>query len=522
MALRKQEGSFMVTSRCARVVGLSVLGMLLIQVAWLLAVPPLFGIDEIDHTYRTSSIWQGELRPLGEFADPDEGRGDLVAVRSDVAGAAHDPCLLFHYYGKANCTPVGAGQRAGTSLVASSAARYNPVFYVVVGAAAEPFSGYDYVYALRAAAALVCTAMFGAGIWCLLTFARTRWPLALFFLGTTPMTLYSTTVAAPNGLEMVSGMTLWAALLGLFCSTPRPSPGRQRGLLTIAAVSACTLVTVHTLGPLWLGLIALVVLVLAHPARIWRRVRARPAGHLAAAATVLLATLGSVAWVVTANANDPAGEHVSLEGSPFPKIFGQLILWPLQAVGAYPSRDDSAPVVVYAMAVTVFVWVTVIAARHLRGRVLAATLLLVATSVAVPFGLTLATYAQLGLAWQGRYGLPFSAGYFLILGLALDRAPSPRSMRSFPLGVAAALLAAELAISLHGVVQHDLAFDLWRDNPHWYFPGTAVLVLAAVAGVAAWFAGVAQSAPARSARAPRAVVRPTETSRDDEPVGSDP
>ena len=137
----------MVTSSRARVVGFCVMGMLLIQFAWMLAVPPLSGIDEIDHTYRASSLSQGDLRPLGEFADPDEAWGDLVAVRSDVARAAHQPCLLVAYYGKANCTPVGAGPHADTSLVASSAARYNPVFYAIEGAAAEPFSGYDYVYA---------------------------------------------------------------------------------------------------------------------------------------------------------------------------------------------------------------------------------------------------------------------------------------------------------------------------------------------------------------------------------------
>ncbi len=250
--------------------------------------------------------------------------------------------------------------------------------------------------------------------------------------------------------------------------------------------------TVHTLGPLWLGLIAIVVLVLAHPVHVWRRVRAHPVGHLAAAATVVLATLGSLAWVLSANANDPASEHFGLEGSPFPKIFGELILWPLQAIGAYPSRNEGAPVIVYAMAVTVFIWVTVIAARQLRGRVLAAVLLLVVLSFAVPFALTLATYAQIGLAWQGRYGLPFSAGYFLILGLALDQAPGPPRVRSFPLGVAAALLAAELAFSLHGVVQRALEFDLWRDNPHWYYPGMAVLVLAVVAGTTSWFAAVVQ------------------------------
>ena len=510
----------MVTSRRARVVGLCVMGMLLIQFAWLLAVPPFFGIDEIDHTYRASSIWQGDLRPLGEFADPDEGRGDLVAVRSDVAGAAHRPCLLFNYYGKANCTPVGAGPHADTSLVASSAARYNPVFYAIEGAAAEPFSGYDYVYALRVAAALLCTAMFGAGIWCLLTFARTRWPVALFLLATTPMTLYSTTVAAPNGLEMVSGLTLWAALLGLFCSTSPPSSGERRVLLTITAVSGATLVTVHTLGPLWLGLIAIVVLVLAHPVHIWRRVRAHPVGHLAAAATVVLATLGSLAWVLSANANDPASEHLSLEGSPFPKIFGELILWPLQAIGTYPSRNEGAPVIVYAMAVTVFIWVSVIAARHLRGRVLSAVVLLAVLSVAVPFVLTLATYAQIGLAWQGRYGLPFSCGYFLILGLALDQAPVPPRVRSFPLGVAAVLLAAELAFSLHGVVHRALEFGLWRDNPHWYLPGMVVLVLAVIAGTTSWFAAVVRSAPPGSAPAGRPAVPAIVAVPDDEPVRS--
>jgi len=512
----------MFTSRRARVVGLCVLGMLLIQFAWLLASPPFSGIDEIDHTYRASSLSQGDLRPLGEFADPDEAWGDLVAVRSDVARAAHQPCLLVAYYGKANCTPVGAGPHADTSLVASSAARYNPVFYVIEGAAAEPFSGYHYVYALRVAAALLCTAMIGAGIWCLLTFARTRWPVALFLLATTPMTLYSTTVAAPNGLEMVSGLTLWAALIGLFCSTSRPTPGERRVLLTTAAVSGATLVTVHTLGPLWLGLIAIVVLVLARPARVWRRVRAHPAGHLAAAATVGLATLGSLAWVLSANTNDPASGEFGLEGSPFPKIFGGLILWPLQAIGAYPNRNDSAPMIVYALAVTVFVWVTVIAARQLRGRVLVAVLLLVALSFAVPFALTLATYAQIGLAWQGRYGLPFSAGYFLILGLALDQNPRPRPLRSFPIGVAAAVLAAELAFSLHGVVERALEVALWRDNPHWYYPGMLVLVLAVVAGTTSWFAGVVQSAPAQRALEPRPAVLPTVASRDDEPVPSEP
>ena len=145
------------------------------------------------------------------------------------------------------------------------------------------------------------------------------------------MTLYSTTVAAPNGLEMVSGLTLWAALLGLFCSTSPPSSGEQRAVLLDdhSSLGGDPRDRAHARGPLWLGLIAIVVLVLAHPVHICAsRPGQHPVGHLAAAATVVLATLGSLAWVLSANANDPASETCNLSDSPLPEIFGSCAVAP--------------------------------------------------------------------------------------------------------------------------------------------------------------------------------------------------
>ena len=42
-----------------------------------------------------------------------------------------------------------------------------------------------------------------------------RWPLAGLVLATTPVFVYSTTVAAPNGVEMSAGLALWGTLLAL-------------------------------------------------------------------------------------------------------------------------------------------------------------------------------------------------------------------------------------------------------------------------------------------------------------------
>ena len=40
----------------------------------------------------------------------------------------------------------------------------------------------------------------------------------------TPVVLYSMSLVAPNGLEMVSGLALWAAL-GAIANSPGPVPG---------------------------------------------------------------------------------------------------------------------------------------------------------------------------------------------------------------------------------------------------------------------------------------------------------
>ena len=48
-------------------------------------------------------------------------------------------------------------------------------------------------------------------------------------------------------------------------------------------------------------------------------------------------------------------------------------------------------------------------------------LLIAVSSVAGPLAVTLWTYRDAGVIWQGRYGLPFSLGLVVLAGLALER-----------------------------------------------------------------------------------------------------
>ena len=56
---------------------LTFVGMLLLQTAWILAVPPYHAIDEFDHAYRAAGVAHGQW-VLTE--QPDNGRGLAVAV----------------------------------------------------------------------------------------------------------------------------------------------------------------------------------------------------------------------------------------------------------------------------------------------------------------------------------------------------------------------------------------------------------------------------------------------------------
>ena len=66
-------------------VPLLVAGVLLVQAAWILAVPPFGGSDEFDHYHRAAGVASGQFRLTEPVQD---GRGLLVRVPEDNVEAA--------------------------------------------------------------------------------------------------------------------------------------------------------------------------------------------------------------------------------------------------------------------------------------------------------------------------------------------------------------------------------------------------------------------------------------------------
>jgi hypothetical protein len=147
-------------------------------------------------------------------------------------------------------------------------------------------------------------------------------------------------------------------------------------------------------------------------------------GHrraMAAVAVIGVGALACVAWILLAHTNAPDADGRVGPGHPpsLGVLVAQNVLWPLQAVAAYPMRDQPAPTVVYAALVLPLLALLVVGWRAAGPRVRAAIALVVVATVVVPSVLTWSTYGEMGTAWQGRYTLPLYVGLPLLAAHAL-------------------------------------------------------------------------------------------------------
>jgi hypothetical protein len=448
------------------------LGLLVMQLGWILALPPFRGIDEFDHVYRADAVAHGDW--IAEPSAATRGTGAELSVSRSIVRAAGPECERLSYTGAEDCIGEGAGERV---KIASGAGRYNPLYYALVGYPGSLAEGTASVYLMRMVSALLCTGLFA---WALANFsrwARSRGSVALL-LTITPMIVYSTSVVAPNGLEMVAGLGFWIALAGL-----GQAPSDTRRNLALAVVSGALLVTLRSLGPLW-ALLALLTALGAWPALRLRasEILTSRDGRIASVAGIL-ASMASIGWILTQRSL-VIGVVETNETPPLTamaaRASSELFLWPLQAIAAFPLRDQPAPMIVYANFLVVLSVVVLGAAIRSGSALRRAILVVVLLSFAIPWGITLATMATFGTAWQGRYALPFLVGASVLAGTYWAERTRPFTWRSM-------LPAIALVVSAHVVGPLQVLADEARTSPSadsqlWWQPSMAVLALVLVIG----------------------------------------
>jgi hypothetical protein len=304
-----------------------------------------------------------------------------------------------------------------------------------------------------------------------------------------PTTVYSASIVSPNGVELFAGLGAWVAVLALVAPRGEQRRSSAYGLLVLFAA---LLANTHTLGLLWLALIGVAVGLLHGPIVTIRALLPRNARERLLAAALVIAGGFEVFWLLTSGVNNPSSERTSIGGSPLPSILQGVLVWPLQAIAAFPSRNDGAPSAVYALMLVVLLGLLGCGLRFatLRSRSALTLAFIAATSLALPAYLTVRTFEELGAAWQGRYSMPFTVGIVVILGYLLD-ARVKDSPRSSMIGrsVVACLLLAELIGQIHVVATQKETYRV-ASAAHWAAPGTVLLTVLALLALGCWVRAV--------------------------------
>lgn len=447
-------------------------GLLVVQFAWIIALPPYRGIDEVDHVYKAVAVAAGQWTDEGPATD---GRGGLVEVPTQVVEGARPVCEGYDYTGPDNCWGRSA-DHAGDRIVATSAAAYNPVYYLLVGPLARLFHGDGVLFAIRVQTAVICALLLA---WASYLWARASaspaWATLAILVGITPVVTYSTAIASPNGVNFSSAALLWASLAFLARATDQ-----RRSIIVPATVASVLLLTTHTAGPMWLALILLGCLPLVSLREWWFRVRRHGRSWLWAMLVIGSAAAFATWWVEHAHPNALGEALPDLPPMTVGLMVTSNILWLLQAIAAFPTLNEHPPTVVYAlwgMVLAVGLVLTVRRADRRELRVLGLVGLLV---VAVPTFFTVMTYSSAGIPWQGRYTMPLWLGVVSVMVLVDKPRPRPPALL---VRLALGMLALATAVSIVWVAGSETE-RAWRLPVIAHVPGGLVLLsLLCVLGV---------------------------------------
>jgi type II secretory pathway component PulM len=221
----------------------------------------------------------------------------------------------------------------------------------------------------------------------------------------------------------------------------------------------------------------------------WRQAWEIVGRHRVVVSTVTAATVVGVCWwaVWQAIASHVTGAQPDKDRVLWVLAFN-LPQYTMQMVGAFPWRDEPAPLGIYPL--VFFVILLMLLAAWRKGatpRVRRAVFWIGVTSLLVPVVLSLVFMPSAGAIWQGRYEIPFVIGILPLCGLVLDDVSFAPIEAPRLIGLCGSFLAVAHLACVYHVEQLELKrWESYTDPAWWHPPGVVLAGLMLVACALAW------------------------------------
>lgn len=452
---------------------------------WAVATPLGASPDEPAHLVKAASVVRGS------FNNVDKGTGAEVDVPLYIAWTHAQTCTAFNAETSAACIqePPGDGDDSEIVDATTTAGKYNPVYYLLVGTPSLVFTDATGIYAMRILSGVLVSVFLALTALVLAGWARRTIPVIAFGAATTPMLLFLSGSVNPNALEITATLAAFAAVTAVIV---RPDPALLTQRATIIAVAGVVAANTRAISPLWVALALLVPFILASRQQLVALVRARAV--IVSASVVAVGAIAALLWLRLTNTVSTSAEaggeasDVPYAGSSPIVGFGLMILrfgqHLREMIGVFGWLDTAAPMEVYALWGLLFGSLVIWALALLRGRALVFAAVLIVLVPIVPALIQAAFITSGGWIWQGRYALPVLVIALVGLGILLADRVTDLSRRTIVIltSIAGAIwlvghvLAYTAAMQRYSVGSEGSWFSMVL-SPQWQPPGGVILLL---------------------------------------------
>jgi hypothetical protein len=451
---------------------------------WALASPHYSGPDEPAHTVRAYSVAHGEV--VGEEPEDPEAPGLLVET-PELMAETNPACYAFQPPVTAECLVV----EPSTDIVEArtSAGRHPPLYYGLTGLPSWITVSGKGLYLMRIASVVLSAAVLASAMVTARRSGWNRWMPTGVLLALTPMALYLFGLVNPNGLEVSAAIGAWVSGLALVGERHV-----DRRVLVRFVVAAVLLTLTRHLGPLWVGIIGVSLLLLAGWAGTRRLLRSRDV--LVGLGVTAAAVVVQLAWLVVVKPLDTGRSGVEPLIAPTSDlqraVIGQIGGLYREWVGLFGWGDTLSPELTYFGWAILFGGLVLVALAVASRRTSAVLLLLVAGMFVVPLVLEYPGVREADLFWQGRYTLPLIVGIPLVAAYGLSRSDAVLVRRGSLLGPVAGglVLVAHVLAFAQGLRRYTVGSNgsIWFFTVERWSPPIPSLVLLAVyaAAILTW------------------------------------
>ncbi|MFF2052772.1 DUF2142 domain-containing protein [Leifsonia sp. NPDC058194] len=392
----------------------------LIATIWAIGTPLAASPDEPAHFIRAASVARGDILATGPAGQP--GRVEVPGV---VANTHALTCTAFDDNKPASCQTSAPRPPHGLVAADTSANRYDPLYYALVGWPSLLLDGPAALYAMRIVSGILVSVFVAASVMLIAGWRRRLVPMLGLLVASTPTLLFLSGMVNPNALEVTTMLAAFVAALTLVLHPDRAHPGTAA---TVLAVSGFVAANARGLSPLWLAVVLISCLFVARPVRIRQVLRTRSV--LVAIGVVVAGAVLAVGWTLYSGSlpsPDGTATYPGVGTSPlagFLVTVGNTFDYGREMVALFGWLDTPAPFIVF------FLWsafigagaaASLIALRR-RRRVLAIVGMCV--FVALPAVVAGLYVTKGGYIWQGRYALPLFVCLVMLVSAML---PPPRS-----------------------------------------------------------------------------------------------